>query len=138
MFGTREELCLELERMFTQDEPLALLIWTEEGVHTACHHDKPTDEEVMLLLETIGSVDMECYREEGVTNKGIREVLMTLREDDGRCISVPASVLERLLKKLERDLIREEGIFWDNGRNTSDQHKHTMNDVQTLKARLAA
>ncbi|SMG61952.1 DUF1380 family protein [Cedecea sp. NFIX57] len=36
MYGTREALCTELERMFTPDEPLALLVWTEEGVHTAC------------------------------------------------------------------------------------------------------
>ncbi len=31
MYGTREELCVQLENMFTFDEPLVLLIWTEEG-----------------------------------------------------------------------------------------------------------
>ncbi|STZ75017.1 Uncharacterised protein [Klebsiella pneumoniae subsp. ozaenae] len=31
MYGTREALCTELARMFTHDEPLALLVWTEEG-----------------------------------------------------------------------------------------------------------
>ncbi|WP_320744220.1 hypothetical protein [Enterobacter mori] len=29
MYGTREALCEELARMFTHDEPLALLVWTD-------------------------------------------------------------------------------------------------------------
>ena len=28
MYGTREELCVQLENMFTFDEPLVLLVWT--------------------------------------------------------------------------------------------------------------
>jgi hypothetical protein len=32
MYGTREELCVQLENMFTFDEPLVLLVWTEEGL----------------------------------------------------------------------------------------------------------
>lgn len=32
MYGTREELCVQLENMFTFDEPLVLLVWTEEGI----------------------------------------------------------------------------------------------------------
>lgn len=138
MFGCREALCVELEKMFTPDEPLALLIWTEEGVHTACRSDNPTREEIQLILETIGSVDMDCYREEGVTNAGLRDMLGTLREDDGRCISVPVSALQRLLTKLERDLMNEESIVWDNGHRPSERVEQVRKDVQTLKGRLAA
>lgn len=112
MFGYREALCTELEKMFAPDEKITLLVWTEESVRVACSEDKPTDEEVMLLLETIGSVDMECYREEGVTNAGLREVLESVREEahQNRQVAVPAFVLERVLKKLERGLVQEEGV----------------------------
>jgi len=116
----REALCVELEKVFAPDEQISLLIWTEESVRVACSEDKPTDEEVMLLLETIGSVDMECYREEGVTNAGLREVLESVREEayQNRRVAVPAFVLERVLKKLERGLVQEEGVAWENGQQT--------------------
>ena len=43
-------------RMFTHDEPLALLVWTEEGIHSACWNCSPTDDdEVTALLETVGN-----------------------------------------------------------------------------------
>lgn len=43
MFGTREELCVQLENMFTFDEPLILLVWTEEGVAAACRESDEFD-----------------------------------------------------------------------------------------------
>ncbi|NWC63985.1 DUF1380 family protein [Cedecea sp. P7760] len=138
MFGTREELTAELDRMFTPDEPLALLVWTAEAVRFACEEDKPTDEETLLLLETIGSVDMEIYREEGITNTGTREVLGTLRENDNKMVSVPAAILLRLLNKLESDLIHEEGLAWENGHPASKRQVQAMDDVHALRVRLAA
>jgi hypothetical protein len=41
MYGTREELCVQLENMFTFDEPLVLLVWTEEGISVACREAQP-------------------------------------------------------------------------------------------------
>jgi len=140
MFGYREELCIELEKMFAPDEKITLLVWTEESVRVACGEDKPTDDEVMLLLETIGSVDMACYREEGVTNAGLREVLENVREEahQNRQVAVPAFVLELVLKKLERGLVQEEGVAWENGHQTPKAVELAWHDIGELKALLAA
>lgn len=138
MFGTREELTAELDRMFTPDEPLALLVWTEEAVRFACREDKPDDQEIRYLLKAIGAGDMDTYRESGVTNARLREDLNTAREESRREISVPAAILLRLLNKLESDLIHEEGLTWDNGRAASKRQIQAMDDVHALRVRLAA
>lgn len=46
MYGTREELCVQLEKMFTFDEPLVLLVWTEEGISVACREAQPEPDSV--------------------------------------------------------------------------------------------
>lgn len=138
MFGTREELTAELDRMFTPDEPLALLVWTEEAVRFACREDKPDDQEIRYLLKAIGAGDMDTYRESGVTNAQLREDLNTAREESRREVSVPAAILLRLLNKLESDLIHEEGLAWENGHPASKRQIQAMDDVHALRVRLAA
>jgi len=66
MFGTREELCVQLENMFTFDEPLILLVWTEEGVSVACRErgQHPDEKEVWSLMKAIGDMPMAEYRRE--------------------------------------------------------------------------
>lgn len=138
MFGTREELTAELDRMFTPDEPLALLVWTEEAVRFACREDKPDDHEIRYLLKAIGAGEMDTYRESGVTNARLREDLNTAREETRREVSVPAEILLRLLNKLESDLIHEEGLAWENGHPASKRQVQAMDDVHALRVRLAA
>uniref|UniRef100_UPI002413423C DUF1380 family protein n=1 Tax=Enterobacter agglomerans TaxID=549 RepID=UPI002413423C len=89
MYGTREALCDELARMFTPDEPLALLVWTEEGIHTACRELRPTDDEITVLLEMIGSNTMNVYRREGVTDASVYDLLVRHREAVNRQVMVP-------------------------------------------------
>lgn len=97
MHGTREALCTELARMFTHDEPLALLVWTEEGIHSACRELRPTDDEITALLETVGNSDMKVYRREGVTDASVCDLLTRHREAINRQVMVPAQVLSRAL-----------------------------------------
>ena len=71
MYGTREELCVQLENMFTFDEPLTLMIWTEEGINTACRETLPgpDETEIRAVMKVIGAMKMADYRREGVTNQ---------------------------------------------------------------------
>lgn len=92
MYGTREELCTRLENMFTPDEPLVLLVWTEEAFYVACGEldVKPAPAEIQGLMETTGNTDMAVYRREGVTNSGVCDLLVRHREAVAREVSVPA------------------------------------------------
>lgn len=138
MYGTREALCDELARMFTPDEPLALLVWTEEGIHTACRELHPTDEEITALLETIGSNTMNVYRREGVTDASVYDLLVRHREAANRQVMVPAQVLSRLVRDAERELNHQEGLAWEADRPTPARVRQGMADLEVLKALLAA
>lgn len=138
MYGTREVLCEELARMFTPNEPLSLLIWTEEGIHTACRELHPTDEEITALLETTGSNTMNVYRREGVTEASVYDQLVRHREAANRQAMVPAQVLSRLVRDAERELIHQEGLAWEAGGPTPARYRQGKADVEVLKALLAA
>lgn len=86
MYGTREELCTRLENMFTPDEPLVLLVWTEEAFYVACGEldVKPEPGEIQGLMETTGNTDMAVYRREGVTNSGVCDLLVRHCEARGK------------------------------------------------------
>lgn len=138
MYGTREALCNELARMFTPDEPLSLLVWTEEGIRAACRELRPTDEELSVLLETIGSSGMNVYRREGVTDASVYDLLVRHREAVNRQVTVPAQVLSRLVREAERELLHQEGLAWEAGGPTPARIRQGMADVEVLKALLAA
>lgn len=136
MYGTREVLCDELARMFTHDEPLALLVWTEEGINTACRELCPTDEEITALLETIGNSTMSVYRREGITDASVYDLLVRHREAVNRQVKVPAQVLSRLVRDAERELIHQEGLAWEAGGPAPARIRQGMADVEVLKALL--
>ncbi|EBO3000865.1 DUF1380 domain-containing protein [Salmonella enterica subsp. enterica serovar Agona] len=138
MYGTREALCEELARMFTHDEPLALLVWTEEGIHSACRELRPTDDEITALLETVGNSDMKVYRREGVTDASVCDLLTRHREVVNRQVMVPAQVLSRLVHDAERELVHQEGLAWEAGGPTPARIRQGIADVEVLKALLAA
>ncbi|WP_058912041.1 DUF1380 family protein [Entomohabitans teleogrylli] len=138
MYGTREALCYELARMFTPDEPLSLLVWTEEGIHTACRELRPTDEEITALLATIGNNTMNVYRRDGVTEASVYDLLVLHCEAVNRQVMVPAQVLSRLVHDAERELIHQEGLAWEAGGATPERIRQGMADVKVLKALLAA
>lgn len=138
MFGTREALCRELERMFTDDEPLVLLVWTEEGVRWACRELSPADEEISSIQEVIGNTDMTVYRREGVTDEQVCGLLTRHRDAINRQVSVPADRLSRLLQDAERELIHLEGMAWEHGGPTPARIKQGLADVEALKILLTA
>lgn len=86
MYGTREELCVQLENMFTFDEPLVLLVWTEEGISVACREAQPEPDgtEIRNLMKAIGEMKMTQYRQEGVNNQTVSDLLARQREAANR------------------------------------------------------
>ncbi|WP_449575912.1 DUF1380 family protein [Lelliottia nimipressuralis] len=140
MFGTREELCVQLENMFTFDEPLILLVWTEEGVSAACRESgqHPDEKEVWSLMKTIGDMPMAKYRREGITCDRVCELLMQQREDENRQVSVTATLLSRVLKRYASDLENRVGHAWEAGRQEPDSLRDALRDVHSLQEQLAA
>lgn len=138
MYGTRENLCLELERMFTHDEPLALLVWTEEGVYSACREERPADSEISMLMKKIGETDMDIYRRDGITNASIMKMLAHYRESERRQVCVPAMLLTRVLALYESELEHRIGEAWEVGRETPECVQNALKDVHSLKDLMAA
>ncbi|MEZ6878850.1 DUF1380 family protein [Enterobacter sp. KBR-315C3_2022] len=138
MYGTREEICTRLETMFTADEPLVLLIWTEEAFCVACSELdlKPRPDEIQGLMEAIGNTDMAVYRREGVTNSGICDLLERHREAVALEVSVPAVLLRRVLRRQEGDLENLIGQAWEAGRPTPECLKQALHDVRVLMERI--
>ena len=138
MYGTREELCNRLETMFTADEPLVLLIWTEEAFYVACGEldVKPEPAEIHGLMETTGNTDMAVYRREGVTNSGVCDLLERHREALALEVSVPAMLLRRVLRRQEGDLENLIGQAWEMGRTTPESLKQALHDVRMLMERI--
>ncbi|HGY0482222.1 TPA: DUF1380 family protein [Salmonella enterica subsp. enterica serovar Derby] len=138
MYGTCEELCEELARMFTPDEQLALLLWTEGGTEAACNGLKPTDEEIRAVMAAIGRIPMDEYRLYGVTLDTARGLLQQHREEATRKVNVPGSVLARLLNRLDRDLIAQESEAWDAGHAVPDSIRRAREDIVILRQHMAA
>lgn len=140
MFGTREELCVQLENMFTFDEPLILLVWTEEGVAVACRESglHPDEKEVWSLMKATGDLPMAEYRREGVTNARFCELLIQRREEENRQVSVAAALLSRVLKRHEGELENRVGHAWEAGRQAPESLKEALREVHALQAQLAA
>ncbi|MEZ6878307.1 DUF1380 family protein [Enterobacter sp. KBR-315C3_2022] len=138
MYGTREELCNRLETMFTADEPLVLLVWTEEAFCVACRELelKPEPAEIQGLMEATGNTDMAVYRREGVTNSGICDLLERHREAVALEVSVPAVLLRRVLRRQEGDLENLIGQAWEAGRPTPECLKQALHDVRVLMERI--
>ncbi|MGU9868291.1 DUF1380 family protein [Kluyvera ascorbata] len=140
MYGTREELCVQLENMFTFDEPLTLLIWTEEGVSVACREcqTEPDEAEIHEVMQAMGAIKMSDYRREGITNATVCDLLARQRETANRQISVPAALLARVLRDYESELEHRTGVAWEAGHAEPESVKAARNDVYALKDALAA
>lgn len=140
MYGTREELCVQLENMFTSDEPLVLLVWTEEGISVACREAQPEPDgaEIRAVMKALGEMKMTQYRQEGVNNLTISDLLTRQRETANRLVSVPAVLLSRVLRDYECELEHRAGQAWEAGRPEPASIQEARNDVYALKDALAA
>jgi hypothetical protein len=126
--------------MFTFDEPLILLVWTEEGVSFACRErgQHPDEKEVWSLMKAIGEMPMAEYRREGITCARVCELLMKQREDENRQVSVTATLLSRVLKRYASDLETRVGHAWEAGRQEPECLRDALRDVHSLQNQLAA
>ena len=140
MYGTREELCVQLENMFTSDEPLVLLVWTEEGISVACREAQPEPDgtEIRNLMKAIGEMKMTQYRQEGVNNLTVSDLLARQREVANRQVSVPAVLLSRVLRNYECELENRIGMAWESGRQEPESVRNELNNVRALQEALAA
>lgn len=139
MYGTREELCVQLKKMFTRDEPLLLLVWTEEGIREACrdHHQAPDATEVRALMKAMGERKMADYHRSGVTCAGVSELLTRQREAAVQ-VSVPAALLSRVLRDYARELEHRTSQAWEAGAPETESVKQARSDVLALTEALAA
>ena len=140
MYGTREELCVQLENMFTFDEPLVLLVWTEEGISVACRdaHPYPDGDEIRKVIKSLGEMKITQYRQEGVNNLTVSELLTRQREAANRQVSVPAVLLSRVLRNYECELENRIGMAWEAGRQEPESVRNELNNVRALQEALAA
>ena len=140
MYGTREELCVRLENMFTPDEPLLLLVWTEEGVKLACRDSQPEPDagEIQALMQATGDIAMTDYHREGVTRESLGTLLARQRDAANREVSVPAALLSRVLRDYARELEYRSGVAWAAGAPEPESVKQARSDVSALTEVLAA
>lgn len=140
MYGSREELCVQLENMFTFDEPLVLLVWTEEGIISACRaaQPEPDEAEIREVMKALGEMKMTQYRHEGVNNQTISDFLTRQREAANRQVSVPAVLLSRVLRNYECELECRIGMAWEAGRQEPESVRGELNNVRALQEALAA
>ena len=124
--------------MFTADEPLVLLVWTEEAFCVACRELElnPEPAEIQGLMEATGNTDMAVYRREGVTNSGICDLLERHREALAQEVSVPAVLLRRVLRRQEGDLENLISQAWEVGRTAPESLKQALHDVRMLMERI--
>jgi hypothetical protein len=140
MYGTREELCVKLENMFAFDEPLVLLVWTEEGVSVACREARPEPDEAetRAVMKAIGEMKMTEYRQKGVSNLTISNLLNRQRETVNRQVSVPAALLVSVLRNYEYELENRIGMAWEAGRQEPESVREALQNVHALQEVLAA
>ena len=140
MYGTREELCEDLENMFTSDELLVLLVLTEEGISVACREAQPEPDgaEIREVMKALGEMKMTQYRQEGVNNLTISDLLTRQREAANRQVSVPAVLLSRVLRNYECELENRIGMAWEAGRQEPESVRDELKDVHALQETLAA
>ena len=140
MYGTREELCVQLENMFTSDESLVLLVWTEEGISVACREAQPEPDgaEIREVMKAIGEMKMTQYRQQGVNNLTVSDLLTRQREAANRQVSVPAVLLSRVLRNYECELENRIGMAWEAGRQEPESVRDELNNVRALQEALAA
>lgn len=74
MYGTRKEINDKLKRAFTNDEPLAVLVWSRETV-TDVFDEELTDAEVGHLMSRIGAVAFYGHAADGVSRHTLSEWL---------------------------------------------------------------
>ncbi|AZS59297.1 MULTISPECIES: DUF1380 family protein [Pectobacterium] len=137
MYGTRKQLTRELKQMFSADEPLALLVWTEESVKMIGASHGIRGEEAARVLVAIGEIPMREYHDKGVSPDTLYSLLNSIRTEK-RPIAVPANLLESVLTSAEQWLAMEKDIAQDDQAPLTDVVTQALADANRVRQLLAA
>lgn len=98
MYGTVNEICVELLQSWVPETRMALLVWTEDDVKSVTESYKTTPVEAVRVLEEISL--FEDHHRTGVGMNTAQEILCRLREEDGkeRSVTVPENALRMIMQ----------------------------------------
>ena len=136
MYGRRQELCNELENMFAPEEPLALLVWTEDSIQEICcfNNESPvTEEESRGVLSLIGRTPMSEYQKQGISAASVSGLLARHRADADRRVEVSVRTLVALVDWAESELIARESEVWAAGALAPESYGQVNQDIKLLK-----
>jgi len=136
MYGTRKEINDKLKRGFSNDEPLAVLVWSREMV-TDVVDEALTDEEVCHLMSRIGAVAFYGHAAEGVSRHTLSEWLSFYRAPT-RTVTVDAELLKKITLTARCALLSAEGKAWDAGNDCTPSISEGLDDVARVLTMLAA
>nr|WP_242451020.1 DUF1380 family protein [Sodalis glossinidius] len=97
MYGTIKAISERLFHAYGGDEPLAVLIWDRPAIADIGRDDHVTDEEVLTVLEYIGSLPISLYRDAGINREGVEEMIYETIARRRRSVTVDAGMLESVL-----------------------------------------
>ncbi|WP_170914798.1 DUF1380 family protein [Salmonella enterica] len=141
MYGRRIELCQALENMFSPEEPLALLVWTEDSIEEVCAFNKEhpvTEEEIRGVLVRIGRTPMNEYQKKGISAASVSDLLACQRADADRRVEVPVRTLTALVDWAERELTTRESEAWEAGAVTPESISQCSEGIRLLKQLIDA
>lgn len=136
MYGTRKEINDKLKRAFTNDEPLAVLVWSRETVMDV-FDEELTDAEVCHLMSRIGAVAFYGHAADGVSRHTLSEWLSYHRAEN-RTVTVDAELLKKITMTAQRALLSAEGTAWDAGNDCTPSIRESLDDVARVLTMLAA
>jgi len=135
MYGTRQHVCAQLEEGFSADTPLALLIWsTDDMAAFAEGWDLLlNDEEVREVLAKIGAIDDHHLNGVGADLAGN---LLNEVKDELHQVTLPASLLTRVVTLAEQAIWPKEWQSRDENREIPEGMQHKLNDLIQIRKLL--
>ena len=135
MYGTRQDICAQLEEGFSADMPLALLIWTADDM--AAFGEgwdlSLNDEEGKAVLAKIGAID--DHHLNGVSADVAGNLLNDVKEELHQ-VTLPASLLARVVTLAEQAIWPQEWQLRDENREIPEGMRHKLNDLLQIRKLL--
>lgn len=134
MYGTRQHICAQLEEGFSADTPLALLIWTAD--------DMAAFAEGWDLTQRRGSESgvsqNRCDRRSPFKRCGadLAGNLLNDVKDEMQQVTLPASLLTRVVTLAEQALWPKEWQSRDENREIPEGMQHKLNDLIQIRKLL--
>lgn len=135
MYGTRQHVCAQLEAGFSADTPLALLIWTADDMAAFAEgwDLSLNNEEVKAVLAKIGTIDDHHLNGVGADLAGN---LLNDVKDELYQVTLPASLLTRVVTLAEQAVWPKEWQSRDENREIPEGMQHKLNDLIQIRKLL--